>query len=382
MNDTNHLIAEIYAAAADPSRWNNVVMQLHGLFPGGATVLYGQDSVVSCTLGMIQQGLSPDQARDFVEHYSLITPFSAGLKTCALGVPQRSLDIANWDDVSRSEYFNDFMLPRKSGAGVGLVLFREDSRTMILTQDCDYRERDEIEPEIVAKLSVVAFHLKQSFDLMRRIEGVKFASGVLQSALAQIHDSAFIIDRRNRLVTCNALGERMLTTGDFLKVMHGRLQFVSAAAQEHLLKATDAVSRLRFEGTELSGLFTVSDNTWLVSVCPIAEPPLKPQPAIATLFDERAPVACVTVRDITAGNRQNGKTAARLFGLSKAEVQLAQALLRGEDLASFALDRQISIHTARSQLKSIFSKTDTKRQSELVLLMARLQDTGSGSPSA
>jgi DNA-binding CsgD family transcriptional regulator len=59
----------------------------------------------------------------------------------------------------------------------------------------------------------------------------------------------------------------------------------------------------------------------------------------------------------------------RLFGLSEAEAQLAIALCCGKTLDDVALARATSINTVKSQLKSCFIKTGTRRQSELVSLL-------------
>jgi len=59
------------------------------------------------------------------------------------------------------------------------------------------------------------------------------------------------------------------------------------------------------------------------------------------------------------------------YQLTQAEARLANALMRGQDLNAFALEHDLSIHTVRNQLKSIFSKTGVSRQVDLVLLLLR-----------
>jgi DNA-binding CsgD family transcriptional regulator len=61
-----------------------------------------------------------------------------------------------------------------------------------------------------------------------------------------------------------------------------------------------------------------------------------------------------------------------LFGLTQAEAKLAIRLCRGERLRAIAHARGVSLGTVRSQLRAIFSKTRTKSQAGLVLLLARL----------
>ena len=59
----------------------------------------------------------------------------------------------------------------------------------------------------------------------------------------------------------------------------------------------------------------------------------------------------------------------RLFGLSEAEAELAVALCSGKSMDDAASERGVSIHTTRAQLKSIFNKTGTKRQADLISLL-------------
>jgi DNA-binding CsgD family transcriptional regulator len=60
------------------------------------------------------------------------------------------------------------------------------------------------------------------------------------------------------------------------------------------------------------------------------------------------------------------------FALTPAETRLALGLANGQDLQSIARHHNVSVGTLRVQLKSIFIKTHTKRQSELIMLLARL----------
>ena len=60
-----------------------------------------------------------------------------------------------------------------------------------------------------------------------------------------------------------------------------------------------------------------------------------------------------------------------LYGLTEAEARLTCGLLKGERLEDYAEHTGISMNTARTHLKSVFAKTDTNRQAELVRLLSR-----------
>ena len=58
-----------------------------------------------------------------------------------------------------------------------------------------------------------------------------------------------------------------------------------------------------------------------------------------------------------------------LYGLTRGEAALASLLVRGKSIDEAAALLFISNHTARTHLKRIFMKTDTHRQTELVVRM-------------
>jgi DNA-binding NarL/FixJ family response regulator len=62
-------------------------------------------------------------------------------------------------------------------------------------------------------------------------------------------------------------------------------------------------------------------------------------------------------------------TICRLYGLTPTEGRLALGLTNGKKLDDLAETWNVSMHTVRSQLRQIFRKTDTSRQSELVKLI-------------
>lgn len=61
----------------------------------------------------------------------------------------------------------------------------------------------------------------------------------------------------------------------------------------------------------------------------------------------------------------------RLYRLTPVETRLTCLLADGSSLADAARDMRVREQTARSYLKQIFQKTDTKRQAELVWLMLK-----------
>jgi DNA-binding CsgD family transcriptional regulator len=62
----------------------------------------------------------------------------------------------------------------------------------------------------------------------------------------------------------------------------------------------------------------------------------------------------------------------KVFGLTKAEARLEATIANGSSIEDAAKILNVSNDTERHQLKAVFLKTDTHRQSQLVALLARL----------
>ena len=59
----------------------------------------------------------------------------------------------------------------------------------------------------------------------------------------------------------------------------------------------------------------------------------------------------------------------QLFNLTKAEAELAAHLSMGKTINQLASQKLLSKHTLRTQLKSVFTKTKTHSQNELIVLL-------------
>jgi DNA-binding CsgD family transcriptional regulator len=80
-------------------------------------------------------------------------------------------------------------------------------------------------------------------------------------------------------------------------------------------------------------------------------------------------VALMTLYDQDLGIEVDENVLCKLYGLTRGEAGLAAHLLKGKSIDDAAAQLFISPHTARTHLKRIFMKTDTHRQTELVVRM-------------
>jgi len=94
--------------------------------------------------------------------------------------------------------------------------------------------------------------------------------------------------------------------------------------------------------------------------------PLRPHTGDPTAADA---VVVLYVADLEHGVLRRREALRELYGLTEAETQLVELLCQGSSLDEAAVARGVTMNTARSQLKQVFAKTHTSRQSELVRLV-------------
>ncbi len=94
-----------------------------------------------------------------------------------------------------------------------------------------------------------------------------------------------------------------------------------------------------------------------------------PGPGLDCAIGASGRTALLTLYDQDAGLIVDEHALSTLYGLTRGEAALASRLVQGKSIEEAAQDLFISTHTARTHLKRIFMKTDTHRQTELVVRM-------------
>jgi DNA-binding CsgD family transcriptional regulator len=192
------------------------------------------------------------------------------------------------------------------------------------------------------------------------VEGARAAFDILQQP-------AFLIDRRGLVRRTNAWAEHLLQAD--LNLSRGKLSIENNTGGTALLQA-------HIDAVLWSGRDPISRNLDRLTVQRPGKPPLTfqahlVQGGILHLF---APAAAILiVDDPDRDSLPNATALARLLDLSDGEARLCFHLARSFNLRVAADHSGLSYESARSYLKTIFSKTNTANQAELLALLAKLR---------
>jgi len=194
------------------------------------------------------------------------------------------------------------------------------------------------------------------------LAGAGGAGTFATSALNMLHLPAIALDRRGYVVDVNAAADMIFD--DYLKIKDKRLFLRDPEARAILKASLDALTNPANLKSLLAEPIIVQRRDKLpiiLRIWPIEGPTHSEVYALLTLNalgPKPGPPAAIL---------------AKTFRLTPSEAKLACIIARGAPPDIAARELKISRETARNQLKAVFAKTDTHRQSELVALLLQVE---------
>jgi len=217
--------------------------------------------------------------------------------------------------------------------------------------------------EDVQLLSRLAPHLTVAAKNHWTAHTLRLLSRTRQQALDTVTSAVFAIDDRGHVLLSNRLGEEMLRQSTWVRIANGELSPVPSVLNPE--RVAGALRRLR-QGVGASLMIT---DRLTGTEAHVQMSPVPAAVELGNLLASRSSLVWITP---VLPRRDVGYDIAQLFELTPAERRIVDHLVGGGDLREAAAQLCISIHTARTQLKSIFRKTGRRSQNELLLLAARM----------
>lgn len=183
--------------------------------------------------------------------------------------------------------------------------------------------------------------------------------------IEQIHGGALVVDAKRHIREANTEAKTAMAEGEIYGGGSGRLSLRDPAAQRWL---EEAISKAHAgsDEQEITATFGNCNAVYRLGVIPLA----LHENAGYQLLVHPPPVVLVIIRLLTGRLLRLDVEALQLaFGLSGAEARLCEFLVDGTSLIETARILAISEGTVRQRAKTVFQKTGTSRQGELIALV-------------
>lgn len=269
-------------------------------------------------------------------------------------------DILTPEEMSRSDYYQEAVVPFgfRWFAAVG---FAADSALWALVIQRTLKEGAFTRDDKRA-LGALAQRLSETATLSKAVGQSILTS--LTNAFDRINQPAVALHRMGLVLNINSATEALLDDEIFLR--NRRLVLRDKRASSALAELIDRLQ-------------TVPDNAEL-STAPIVVRRRSKGPLVIRALPidgaARSPFLgarmLLLLSDLSCKPGLHSDVLARAFGLSPAEARLASLVATGASAIEAADRLGLGHETVRTQLKAIFAKTQTHRQSQLAVLLSQL----------
>ncbi|KQO71507.1 MULTISPECIES: helix-turn-helix transcriptional regulator [unclassified Methylobacterium] len=173
--------------------------------------------------------------------------------------------------------------------------------------------------------------------------------------------------------------------GGLVLSTNGHVLAINDSAR-HIFQSLFCLSRSEVEVEVLNGLgrgivkrllgqgrarFQLDSENWILVERPDQRPLIMSSVPLP-VDGADGPHSVLLLIDLDATPLLNRAALEQVFGLTRTEAKLATLMAQGATLAEAAGLQGVRVATVRTQLRSIFTKTHTHRQAELVMLVSRL----------
>ena len=368
MTDTilSELIQRLYRSATGESPWSDfLTCYSHALHSTTtALVIHTGDRRANVAAGT---GLDPHWQRLYEQHYASVNIWALRADTLFKPGVIGSGELAGIteEELTATEFYNDYLRPQDLFYSVGGTITRDHSKFSFLAtlrpkRAGVYDEREH------AFLQQLMPHLQTAVGVQYRLAGLAGRLLAVNDALDRIPWGIFLVSASSQILWRNAVAERILNRRDGLTDGKGDLTAANSADSRPLRCAIASAARTFEGGREPVGAFAISrpsgSRPFNVLVSPL------PKPGFGDL---RGATAIVFVDDPDHRPGSPEPLLACLFGLTAAESRMAAAIMQGTTVEEYAAQASVTLNTARSHLKQIFQKTDTRRQGDLIRRLLR-----------
>jgi DNA-binding CsgD family transcriptional regulator/PAS domain-containing protein len=209
-------------------------------------------------------------------------------------------------------------------------------------------------------------HLKVALEIYERSRRQYLENNAYIKAIDQLAFGVVILNERGHVIRVNETASRMMKESQLLRVVGNYLQ---AGEPDHETLVANAIkAMLGDKGTtaNAAGSLKISADKPVRSLYMLLKPIQESTPESGS-----SPPAGVAIF-LSVDKLQHNvsiEAFAKLYHISRAEMALVTELLDGASIIEASTTLGISENTARVQLRSVFTKTDTHRQADLIRLV-------------
>ena len=370
-HDLSKLIGTIYEAVGTVDDWPHVLDAVHRAFGSrGSQLLFLPIEAAPTLLNRLSASLHQDLCDEYYRDYFALDPRMTAVRR-HFGKAMRCVDLVPRDVfeatpvpsfLNRADVDVRYALIAPFRIGTGsfgfLAVMRPENKGPYASVD-------------VHAFELLLPHIRRVVELQMRLGELESRRDASEAALDHMAAGVVLVDAAARVLFANAAAERIMASGDGLIAPAQRLACRVHAEAETLQRAIRDAAQQLTPGPPGRSVVLASRSSGKLPLTLFVLP--VPRPHGLGLLACGAVVAIFIVDpDDKPVTEIAAECLLRLFRMTPAEAKVALALAEGFSVAEIAAAHGTSRNTVRTQVQAVLEKTQTKRQAELVSLLAKL----------
>ena len=367
------LIERIYDAALAPERWAEFLEALADALDGHFANIAYTNAAYTHTRQSAAVRFAPEAQRLYREHYAALDPWAHAAIQRGLmrtGVVGLGREIVSRHELEQTEFHNDFGRALGLEGGISAII-HSDARVIASVSISERRGGPTFSDADLLLVQRLLPHLQRAYQVHERLIGLAHASQAAEDVIDRMPFGVILLDANARPVLVNRAAQQILALNDGL-TLRGALITASTTQQTAELRKgiASAISICGEKSTELVGpsAFAITRPSWKRALQLLITPLCGA--ASGLMLNPAAACAAIFVSDPESQPSTPAAMLRTFYGFTPAETRLASELLMHRTVEECAEILGISVNTARTQIKKLFEKTNTRRQSELLRVLS------------
>jgi DNA-binding CsgD family transcriptional regulator len=358
------LITLLYDTVYDASVWTKFMQRLVDVIGGRSARLLVMNREADVVERSLKVGIDDQYHQQYVDYFVNRCPWRPELSSKTPGrLYSTYLDFScPQKKFLKTEFYNDWAMPQDIAHGICGTIHTKNTNTVQLlvqrTRGQGYFTREETD-----FVNGLVPHMQRVLELARRFDQAEAINMVVEQSTLPF----MLIGKSGQILFITKSAEQIIEDEPNLSI---KQQYLTSKNHKFSNKLNTLIQTAVLSasgswhssgGTLVLPRRSKNDLTLIVSTIGgnNREALLAGQDPFAALFFFDPETSVALRRDILSSS----------YGLTSAEADVAELLAQGNELKEIAKRNKVSLNTVRNQLKSIFAKTNTSRQAELVSLL-------------
>ncbi|MDH0910482.1 LuxR C-terminal-related transcriptional regulator [Rhizobium pusense] len=349
------LIDLIYAALLGESSWQHFLDRLSDNAPDGRTILFSMNTREPEDYVGMTSKFSLAELKSYSAHYINTNPWLEHCAVRKIGLGVFSDQIVPWQQLIKTEFFNDWLSPNNIACSIGVTIDKYADCPLIISTVTS-RADPEANSQFSEQLSRIAPHLRRAARFYRNSPAKWTGFDIGGSMLDSMDIGVVLVGEDRRIKTISKTGREFLDGGVLTSISPlGQLRLCNDDAQaalQHMLKRT-------YAGPKVVTMYSDATKLTLIAI----------EKDRVSFYFEGPTVALLIEKP---GNRKNSTDLDRfaaVYKLTRGERRALAGIINGKTITQIGEDAGVSRETIRTQLKGLYTKTETGSQTRLLRLV-------------